>query len=72
MTEEENLRVEWMVLQLRSVERAITILTTYRATFAVKISDYPLYSAIVRPHLECTFQFGAPQNRRIVDILEHI
>ena len=47
-------------------------MTTYRTTLAVEASDYPFYSAIVRPHLEYSFQFGAPQNRMGVNILEHV
>ena len=55
-----------------SAQNASCILSCIKRSVASRVKEVtlPLYSALVRLHLECCIQMWSPQNRRDMDLLE--
>ncbi|KAJ7397580.1 hypothetical protein BTVI_133981 [Pitangus sulphuratus] len=57
-----------------AAQKAKHLLGCTRSSMASRVREgiLPLYSALVRPHLECCVQLWVPQHRKGIDLLERV
>jgi len=57
-----------------AAQKANSILDCIKKSMASRSREgiLPLYSALVRPHLECHVQLQSPQRRKDMDLLERV